>query len=167
MQLYNMSPEKEQILKRIIGKLDEDHRLLLCAAQSSHAAATDAENVPDSKYETLALEASYIAQGQANRAGEIRRALEDYRQLQVLEFGADAPIRLSALVELEDEDGRVQRLFLGPAAGGMKLTVFGAELRIVTPEAPIGRELIGRRCGDFFELDSAGRLKEYEILSVR
>ena len=165
--MYSMSPEKTLILQAILEKLKADHSLLLQAAQASHAAATDAENIPDNKYETLALEASYIAQGQANRAAEIRRALESYRQLRLLDFGADAPIRLTALVELEDDEGRRQRVFLGPAAGGLKLATAGTELMVITPESPLGRELIGLRCGDAFEFSSGGRVKEYEILSVR
>ena len=46
----------------------------------AHAAATHEECQPDNKYDTTALEASYLAQGQANRAQEIRQGLEAYRE---------------------------------------------------------------------------------------
>lgn len=156
------------LVTRIISRLEADHRLLLQAAQSSHAAAVHEENIPDSKYETLALEASYIAQGQANRAQQIWQALNAYRQLEIRHFSAETPIRLTALVVLEDEDGRRRHFFLGPAAGGLKLRLddAGQEVTVVTPESPFARQLLGLRCGDSFELSSGGRLQEYEVVDV-
>jgi hypothetical protein len=61
---------KESLLARIIARLEADHALQLQAAKTAHAAATHEENIPDNKYDTLGLEASYIAQGHANRAQE-------------------------------------------------------------------------------------------------
>lgn len=157
---------KPELLRQIIQRLETDHSLLLQAAKSSHAAATHEDNIPDSKYETLALEASYIAQGQANRAQEIKLALEDYRKLTLPPFDDETPIRLSALVQLEDEDGRQRWVFLGPAAGGMKLNCEGQEVMVITPDSPLGEQLIGLQLDDGFELFSAGRCKDYEIIQV-
>lgn len=158
--------DKPALLKQIIERLDADVRLVLQAARTAHAAATHEENIPDNKYATLALEASYLAQGQANRAQELKLALEAYRQLQLQNFSNETPIRLTALVTLEDEDGGERRLFLGPAAGGMKLKVDGGEVMVITPESPLGRQLLGLRRGDTCELEAAGRRREYEIVAV-
>lgn len=158
--------DKPALLKQIIERLDADVRLVLQAARTAHAAATHEENIPDNKYATLALEASYLAQGQANRAQDLKLALEAYRQLQLQNFSHEAPIRLTALVTLEDEDGGERRLFLGPAAGGMKLKVDGVEVMVITPESPLGRQLLGLRRGDTCELEAAGRRREYEIVAV-
>jgi transcription elongation GreA/GreB family factor len=156
---------KAELLKQIIATLKTDHELLLQAAKSSHAAATHEDNVPDSKYETLALEASYIAQGQANRAQQVKQALEDYRQLQLQDFAENAPIRLTALVRLEDESGQQRTIFLGPAAGGLRLDYGSDEVVIISPDSPIGEQLIGRQVGDDFALEGA-ILREYEIIDV-
>lgn len=156
---------KERFREQIIAKLSADHQLLLQAAKSSHAAATHEDNVPDSKYETLALEASYIAQGQANRAREIKLAIDVYRQMSMHDFSADSPIRLSALVHLEDDEGNEKRVFIGPAAGGVKLEDAEGEIMLITPESPLGQELIGRLTDDSFELE-AGANCRYEIISV-
>ncbi len=161
-----MSVAKERLVQQIVELLEADHQLLLQAAKASHAAATHEENVPDSKYETLALEASYIAQGQANRAEEIARAVGAYRKLTLQSFKVDTPIRLSALVELEDEEGKSLRVFLGPAAGGLKLDGDGEQVLVITPESPLGRELLGLRCGEYFEFSGAGHLREYEVVRV-
>lgn len=156
---------KAELLTRIISRLEADHALLLQAAKAAHAAATHAENIPDNKYETLALESSYLAQGQANRAQEIQQALLAYRQLTLPLFTGETPIRLTALVELEDENGGSRQVFLGPAAGGLRLQYEGGEVMVITQASPLGRELVGKCCGDLVELES-GTIREYEIVSV-
>jgi len=47
---------KAEILQRIIAKLSHDLNVLFTAAKSAHVAATHAENIPDNKYDTLAME---------------------------------------------------------------------------------------------------------------
>lgn len=139
---------KELIIQEIIRALSADLEVLSSASRASHAAATHAECLPDNKYDTTALEASYIAQGQANRAQEIRVALECYRTLTLQAFDDGTPIRLTALVTLEAEDGTLRRIFLGPQAGGMKIADDGGEIVVITPGSPLGRSLLGLRCGD-------------------
>ncbi len=156
---------KAELLKQVIHRLAADYQLLLQAAISSHSAATHEENVPDDKYETLALEASYIAQGQANRAQEIKQALDEYRRLELQNFTDESPIRLTALVVYEDEDGKQRRVFLGPGAGGLRLQFGADEVMLITPESPIGEQLIGRQVGDVFELEGVVT-REYEVLDV-
>ncbi len=139
---------KKELLQEIITSLSADLMVLSTASKAAHAAATHAECLPDNKYDTTALEASYIAQGQANRAQEIRVALECYRTLTMHDFDGDTPIRLTALVTLEDGEGRVRQLFLGPQAGGMKIADGDGEVVVITPASPLGRSLLGLRTGD-------------------
>ncbi len=139
---------KEQIIQEIITVLSADLAVSSTAARAAHAAATHSECLPDNKYDTTALEASYIAQGQANRAQEIRVALESYRTLTLHDFDDEAPIRLTALVTLEDLAGAVKRIFLGPQAGGMKIGNSDDEIVVITPGSPLGRSLLGLRSGD-------------------
>jgi transcription elongation GreA/GreB family factor len=139
---------KERIIQEIITALSADLTVSSTAAKAAHEAATHSECLPDNKYDTTALEASYIAQGQANRAQEIRAALESYRTLKLHDFDDDTPIRLTALVTLEGGEGAMLRLFLGPQAGGMKIVDGDAEIVVITPGSPLGRALLGLRTGD-------------------
>lgn len=143
---------KTQLLEQIIATLKTDLAILSNASKAAHAAATHAECLPDNKYDTTALEASYIAQGQANRAQEIRVALEAYRKLELRNFDDNTPIRLTAWVILEEEDdGASRQVFLGPEAGGLKITCATGEIVVITPASPLGRNLIGKRAGDQVE----------------
>jgi len=152
---------KSHLLQQIIARLAHDLELLLAAAKSAHAAATHEENIPDNKYATLALEASYVAQGQANRASEIRRALEAYRQLDSRP-DATGIVRLGSLVELANGEGTTKVVFIGPLEGGLKISHAGREVLVITPASPLGRELLGKAVGE--GLESAGG--EYEIVDV-
>ena len=127
---------KNSLIKSIIARLKHDQELLLKAARTAHQAATDPENLPDNKYETMALESSYIAQGQANRAQELQQALDLYSNLTLRQFKDTDQVYLTALVVLESDGGNHRTLFLGPAAGGLKVDFNNNEVVVITPDSP-------------------------------
>ncbi len=157
---------KKDLLRSIVAALAANLDTLTAAAKGAHAAATHEECIPDNKYDTTALEASYVAQGQANRAAEIRRALERYRALILRHFDEETPIRLTALVTLESHDGRRMRVFVGPDAGGLKVGDGEAECVVITPESPLGRALLGKVCDDEIPVDQGGSSKTYTVVAV-
>jgi len=157
---------KDRILQLIISRLSHDLAVLLNAARTAHEASTHEENIPDNKYETLALEASYVAQGQANRAQEIRVALETYKNLELRHFDSDSLIRLTALVTLEAGDGSARKVFIGPLEGGLKIADGPDEVLVITHQSPLGRDLIGRSVGDQVESGAGPGFREYEITGV-
>ena len=157
---------KALLIQTIIDRLNHDRQLLLQAAKAAHQAATDPENLPDNKYETLALESSYLAQGQANRAQEITRALELYRNLTVRRFTSDDQVYLSALVVIESGRGIRRSLFLGPAAGGLKVEFNDYVVVVITPESPLGKDLLGKEIGDVVEIAVDGSLIAYELIEL-
>lgn len=162
----SMPMTKQQLVATIIARLEADLALFTAAALHAHRAATHEECQPDNKYDTTALEASYIAQGQANRAQEIRQGLEAYRTLELQEFDDDTPLRLGALVTLEDGAGNQRRLFIGPQAGGMKLADPAGEIVVITPAAPLGQQLLGLTVGDELQGVEAGKRSLYTIVAV-
>jgi len=159
---------KTDLLRLIIEQLTHDLSVQFNAALAAHEASTHEENIPDNKYETLALEASYVAQGQTNRAQEIRRALETYKQLTLQQFDDSSAIGLTALVTLTGEDDTSRTFFIGPLEGGMKLVdnQTGDEIVVITPASPLGRQLIGRGVGDPVRLRVGTADKEFEIVRV-
>jgi transcription elongation GreA/GreB family factor len=156
---------KEMILHHVIRQLSENLILLSEAAKTAHAASIHEENLPDNEYDTLGLEASYLAQAQANRAQEIKAALASYKGLVLRSFTDDSPIRLTALVTLEAEED-TRKVFIGPEAGGMKIKENGDEVLIITPHSPVGQELLGKTCGELVNLRGGNADKAYEIVAV-
>ena len=160
--------DKSHILKLLVDQLTHDLSVQFNAALSAHEASTHEENIPDNKYETLALEASYLAQGQANRAQELRLALEAYKQLPLMPGHDGGEIGLGALVTLQTDDTVSRTFFIGPLEGGMKVTdpVTGTEVTVITPASPLGRELIGRGAGERVTIGVGGHSKEFAIVEV-
>jgi len=159
---------KTDLLQLIVDQLTHDLAVQFNAALSAHEASTHEENIPDNKYETLALEASYLAQGQANRAQEIRRALEGYKQLSLQEFDDTSAIALTALVTMAADDGTTRTVFVGPLEGGMKVLdqLTGSEIVVITPASPLGRDLIGKCNGEQVRIGIGSACKEFEIIQV-
>jgi transcription elongation GreA/GreB family factor len=157
---------KKELLQQIITTLNSDLEILTEAAKTAHAAATDEECIADNKYDTTGLEASYIAQGQANRAQEIRQSLACYRTLELRDFNEQTPVCLTALITLEADDGSCRQVFLGPAAGGLKVSYDSEECIVITPESPLGRALLGKICDDELQVDSGGAQKNLTIVAV-
>ena len=158
--------DKSHLLQLIIAQLNHDLSVQFNAALAAHEASTHEENIPDNKYETLALEASYVAQGQANRAQEIRRALEVYKQLTLQHFDDSSAIGLTALVTLSDADDNARTLFIGPLEGGMKIVLQQTEVVVITPASPLGRDLIGKSAGDSVKTGIGRERNEFEIVEV-
>lgn len=160
--------DKQNLLRLIVEQLTHDLAVQFNAAKAAHEASTHEENIPDNKYETLALEASYVAQGQANRAQEIRRALESYKQLTLQQFDDNCPIALTALVTLGSDDAQTRTVFIGPLEGGMKVIdhMTETEIVVITPASPLGKDLIGRSVGDQVRIGIGPGCKEFEIIEV-
>jgi len=128
-------------------------------------AANHPEARPENDKDTRKVELSYLAAGQASRARELEEGLHRVGALAVVEVRAGAPAALGALVTIE-VDGKIQRLFLCPAGGGMTLCRGGEEVRVVTPEAPLGRALLGRIVGEAVEATIGGKRRELEVLAI-
>ena len=72
--------DKLSLQQQVLDHLADTLRQAEHAAQVAHETATHEENIAENKYDTLGLEAAYLATGQARRAEAIRRAIALWRQ---------------------------------------------------------------------------------------
>jgi transcription elongation GreA/GreB family factor len=161
-----MAPEKAEILAALIEAVEEDLQALTDSQLETQSGATHEEARPESDKDTRATESSYLARGLARRVVELREALSLLRSLRLRTFGEDAMVALSALVTLEDEDGNQERYFLVPSSGGIKLRGAAGPVVSVTPDAPLGRALLGRRLDDEVTFRRAGAVRERTICAI-
>ena len=157
--------DKLEALRALATQLEVDLGSARTAQQQTQAGATHEESKPENDKDTRALEASYLARGQAQRVVELEQALSKINALVPRAFAPDAPVALGAIVELEDESASVWYL-LAPAGGGVRLELGGTSLTVVTPESPVGRALLGRRAGDDIDIRTPQGLREYSISTV-
>lgn len=146
-------------------RLKVDSELLTHAAIEARDAAIHEESKAEDKYDTRGLEASYLAGAQAKRAAELQQLIQFYKFLQIQDFSDDAPIAATALVEMEFSKKK-SLFFMVPKGGGDAIEVDGKTVQIITPVSRLGAELLGRTAGDEFEVETAGQVREYKILSV-
>lgn len=72
--------DKLWLQQQVLQRLADDLQRVEQAARFAHETATHEENIAENKYDTLGLEASYLATGQARRAEALRQALLQWRQ---------------------------------------------------------------------------------------
>ena len=157
---------KSVLHQQVITRLEDDLQQAQQAALTAYEAATHEENIAENKYDTLGLEASYLATGQARRASAIRQTLASWKQLVIRAFDPLLGIQLGALIELSDDEDRRQCLFLGPDGAAMKLQQDGQAVQVIGPQAPLGQSLLGKQVGDEVTLRLASGVQLLEVLSV-
>ena len=159
--------DKFVLRQQVLERLAEDLLQAEQAVRAAHEAATHEENIAENKYDTLGLEAAYLATGQARRAEAIRHAMANWRQFRPSPYDASKGIQLGALVCLLDStNDKQQQLFLGPDGGSMKL-VSGAQLvQVISSEAPLGRAMLGKCEGDEVSIQVAPIRQQFEVLRV-
>ena len=163
--MHRRELKKALLVKQIIASLTESLGVLEKAARASHEEATHESSKAESKYDTRGLEAAYLAGGQARQAKEILDSIKAYEALATREFAAGEPIELSALVELE-ADGTSSAYFIGPRNGGLEIKHKRQEIMVITPQSPLGQNLMGRRAGESWTAKLGGATVEYRIVSV-
>ncbi len=156
---------KRTLIEKIIGQLAEEVESYARSARASQAEATDEQSKAENKYDTRGLEASYLAHGQSRQAAEIEEAIEQFHTMPVRDFGAQDAIDLSALVEV-DRAGKAARYFIGPRAGGTEIVHAGKTVLVITPQSPLGRQLMGAKAGDRLQIDVGGAREDCRVSAV-
>jgi transcription elongation GreA/GreB family factor len=156
---------KQAIFQDILAHLKQQVADYAAAAQTSRAEANDEENQAEDKYDTRGLEASYLAAGQSRQMAEAAAALQKFATMVLPRFSPGMPIDVGALVTLKTRR-EVNVYFLGPAAGGTEVVHDGVTVLVLTPQSPLGAQLMGRREGDTLKLKVGPFTDDYAIASV-
>ena len=157
---------KNAVYLLMLEKLAIDLDVLQRAAQTAYEAATHAENIAENKYDTLGLEASYLATGQARRVEEIRQALKNCQAMTLAPFDPAHGIQVGALVHLEAGSGSGHWLFLAPDAAGLKLAHDEHTVTVITPRSPLGAALLGKQPDDEVLINIAGVAQGFTVCEV-
>jgi transcription elongation GreA/GreB family factor len=156
---------KPDLVKKIIAALAAELDGYLRSARAAHAEATDDQSKAENKYDTRGLEASYLARGQSRQAAEVTQAMQQYEALALRPFTALDPIELGAIVELE-RNGVRTLYFVGPRAGGTEVECDGRTVLVITPQSPMGQQLVGRKTDDRLRIDVGGSTDRYRVSNV-
>jgi transcription elongation GreA/GreB family factor len=153
------------LLKKIVVNLEEALEVITRAAHSSHLEATHESSRAESKYDTRGLEAAYLAGGQARQAREILDSIKTYKSLPLHDFSPSDLIDLTAVVEVE-ADGASNKYFIGPKSGGVEIDYNGEEITVITPQSPLGQNLVGKKATQGWAVKVGSSTVKYKILKV-
>jgi transcription elongation GreA/GreB family factor len=160
--------DKRALTQQLMDRLKTTAKMARLASQDAtleaREGATPAERREDAR---VMLENAGLARGQEQRALQAAQDLAALEKFRAGDFPPNAAIGLGAIVEVEDEEsGRT--FFLAPVGAGEELTGPDGDgiLSVVTPNSPVGRAVLGKRCGDSFEITIAGEPRELTITFV-
>lgn len=151
---------KTAIVQAIVDTLREDFEIRQRSSRQTRAAGNDAETKAEGKYDTRSTEENYLADGLARQAQEAALAAAAYENVAVRDFAPAEPIDVGALVQVRFSDAD-DWFFLGPAGGGIEVRHAGRTVTVITPESPLGAQLMGRSAGAKL---SAPRAEVTEVL---
>lgn len=158
-----MMINKQTLHLTIEQALTETLNTAIQAAAQARSSATDQENKAENKYDTLGLEASYLAEGQSRRVTECEENISIFNKLKAQSFGPEDEIQLGALVQLIDQDDKHKFVFLSPVAGGVCIEHDGNTIMLITLSSPLGKRLQGASEGDEVTLRQNDKKQVYEI----
>ncbi|MCX2983443.1 transcription elongation factor GreAB [Halieaceae bacterium IMCC14734] len=154
------------LISAIVKKLQLELSTAVTASEQAHDSATHSENIAANKYDTLAVEAAYLAHGQSMRIAELKQSIALYQNFQRPTFNAHATIQTGALVCIEDDEGQQRRFLIGPAAGGLSIDGEQGLIQVVTPTAPLGQALMGKRVDDEVDWEINQRKESSIIVAI-
>jgi transcription elongation GreA/GreB family factor len=158
--------DKSAVLREVVVQLECELRDVVASQQAAIEAATHEESKPENDKDTRALESSYLARGQAQRATELREELARIATLRPIVYGAESPIGATAIVVLQSDEEEFDVYLLLPAAGGLEVVSNGLSIRTVTHRSPLGRAMLGATEGQDFELNAPRGRRTLTVVAV-
>ncbi|WP_448213650.1 hypothetical protein [Colwellia sp. MEBiC06753] len=152
---------KHDILLNVIAEIKEKLEQAQAAATQAHLAAIDDQSVAETQYDTLAIEAAYLAEGQSRRIEEFKQQIH---QLTAFSIQPKSQAELGALVALQydngdndsERDSNIEQYYLIlPCGAGIKIVDNYHEVLIITPASPLAKSLQGKLVDDEFLLTNS------------
>ena len=156
---------KSLLLEAIVGEITSALNNSLAAAEEARATATNKENAAENKYDTLGLEAAYLAHGQSERVVQLEKDMAVYVSLRE-HLKDHAIVEVGSVLKLEHETGETRFLFIGPASGGLVVSLGGVSVIVITPGSPLGKALLGGVIDDDVSIGVAGSATKARIADL-
>ncbi|MFC5050388.1 hypothetical protein ACFPK9_07170 [Rubritalea spongiae] len=150
-----MSDSKHDLIQSVLKSLQHDLDVLRKAALETHRSSTSEESKAEGKYDTRGLEASYLAEAQAEQVVQLEESIAKFTKINTDELNGDEPIASGSMIIVSTDENDLAYLML-PAGGGMQLSSQGLDFTVITPDSPVGSALIGRNVGEQVELPQHG-----------
>jgi transcription elongation GreA/GreB family factor len=157
---------KQKIIEAFIAHFEIEIAALIASAKAAHAAATHEESRAEDRHDTFAIEASYLAAGQAKRVQEIRASLNELNDfLAHLKTKPQPTVELGALVMIESQ-GKRTRSLIARFGGGTHVQIDGKVISILSPTSPLGEGILGLQKGEPFSMESPAQTRTFTVADI-
>jgi hypothetical protein len=151
--------DKRMLHKLLLKALRAELDAIRQAAGAAKEGATHEDAVAKSKYDTHGLELSYLAGSQFERARHAEVKLQRLENAPFALFHKGDHIDTGALVVLRDSAKGQRHVYLLSSIGaGLTLCYKDEEIKVISPESPLGESLISLGAGD--------RVGDKEVIEV-
>jgi transcription elongation GreA/GreB family factor len=145
---------KKEILALVVKEISKLLAQAQLAAENAHKAAIDDQSVAETQYDTLAIEAAYLAEGQSRRIDELKI---QHDQLTSFEVTNNEQVSVGALVELAYDDGQQKQILILPCGAGIQIHYQQRDILVMSPQAPLAKAIMNKKVDDDFELNIANK----------
>ena len=157
---------KQKIIQAFIAYFEQELAALIQSAKAAHLAATHEESRAEDRHDTFAIEASYLAAGQAVRVQDIRASIDELNYfLSHLNAKPDSSVEIGSLVTLQTQ-GKKTLSLIARFGGGTTVTCEGTIISLVSPTSPLGDAMLGLSVGEEVTLESRAGTRNHEILDI-
>jgi transcription elongation GreA/GreB family factor len=156
MTAIGSSRDKTALLGQVIIRVESQLAELRAVYGAARDAVLSTPHVMKSKREVFGQESAYLANALALNIQEREHELRTLRAVRLPERPQRAA--LGCLVGVGPSDGGIEALyFILPMCGGMEVPAQddGLPVRIVTPQTPVAKALLGKSVGDEVALPGA------------
>jgi len=153
-----MRVDKETVIKAFVEKFESELSALILSAKTAHAAATHEESRAEDRHDTFAIEASYLAAGQAARVAELQKTLQEFN-------GFLGHLKSAKLISYQCDQGIFHALF-AHLGGGTKIHIDSDCFQVLSVKSSLGEELMHSNAGESVVFEHRGVEKEYRIIAV-
>jgi transcription elongation GreA/GreB family factor len=156
---------KEEIKKSLLEKVQDELDKAEQAYNSARTLTQSDDFKSESKWDTRATEAGYLASAQKQRVEDLKLELKLIEEIDITALKDSDEISLGALVELEHNNLK-RFYFLSSTAGGTPLLIQNRPILVISVFSPLGKELLGLNVGEEVELEIGEEIKEYKVCSI-
>lgn len=156
--------DKPTLKAALLTRLDDDIDAALASSRSAQETASHEDNKPENQYDTLALEAAYLAHGQSERILRLQKERISLAKWPMPEKG-EPLVRNGSLLKLMSEDDETRWLFITPV-GGYQLLAEGQKILVISQQTPLAKKLMGKEEGEALDLTFNGVTTEWELAEL-
>lgn len=139
---------KRNIQQLLLLALEKQLSNAQAGLEQAYDSATHKENIAENKYDTLGLEASYLAHGQAVRVTEIQQQITRFKRVAKRDLIASDQIEVDSLVELKGPSAISVWYYISLYGAGQKLELNQVLVTVISPNSPLGQVLLGLEPND-------------------